>query len=420
MSLIDTFAATGAGAFSLSENTLYTTEAWRIFLSRLNEEGIFTLSRWYSPEHVGETGRGISLAVAALLESGNIDPSKHIAMVTSGRISTLLLSKRPLTSQDIAILKKTCSDLQFDLAIIPGTPPANEVLKSIVSARSLGELNAAVKKWPLNYKPPTDENPYFFNMLRLNHLAPILWLSPGLGRGNIIATFTLLGLILCLFLLTIATIIVPLKLRTRFEKSDRQEKAVLWSGAAYFSLIGAGFMFAEIALIQRLSVFLGHPVYALGILLFSMIASAGIGSLLSERLPLIRAPWVFLYPLVISFFIIAIRFILPFLGRNMVSSTMVLKILASISVIIPLGLLLGMAFPTGMRLVKSARGAETPWYWAMNGIFSVLCAALAVFVSIYFSISTSFYVASVCYIMLLVCLPHMYAERQKLRDSINR
>ncbi len=415
MSLIDTWAATATGAFSLSENILYTTQAWKIFLNRLTDNGIFTVSRWYSPKNLSETGRIISLAVATLLEDGNTKPSQHIALVTSGRISTLLLSKQPFSEQDITKLKKISSDLQFDLIVVPGASPANDVLNSIVSANSLAELNTAVANWPLDYRPTTDENPYFFNMLRLdiNHILWALKTSKLIGKGNIIANLTLAGLILSLFLLTIATIIIPLKLKARFKKDNQRSEKILWSGAIYFSLIGAGFMFTEIALIQKLSVFLGHPVYALGILLFSIIASAGIGSFLSERLPLTRRPWIFLYPTIIALFILTIRFTLTVLGTNLVSSSMLTKIMASISVIIPLGMLLGVCFPTGMRLVRSARASETPWYWALNGIFSVLCSTLAVFVSIYFGISTSFYIASVCYFMLLLCLPHMYAESQK-------
>jgi hypothetical protein len=182
---------------------------------------------------------------------------------------------------------------------------------------------------------------------------------------------------------------------------------MLWSAAAYFSLIGAGFMFVEIALIQRLTVFLGHPMYALGILLFTMIASAGLGSLASDRLPLTRAPWVFAYPVAITAVILAIRFVLPLVGTNLVAAPMAVKIPVSIGAIAPVGLLLGFGFPTGMRLVRSSRSTETPWYWALNGIFSVLCSALAVFISIYFGISTSFYIAAACYGSLLLCLPGM-------------
>ena len=271
----------------------------------------------------------------------------------------------------------------------------------------------AIADEPLNYKPSTDESPYFFNMLRLNHINIPSWSDPGVLSGNMTATLTLMGLILSLFLVSIVTIVIPLVLRRR-PRGPRDSGTLLWSGAAYFALIGAGFMFVEIALIQRLSVFLGHPIYALGILLFTIIVSAGIGSFLSDRLPLTRAPWVFVYPVIIALAIIAIRFVVPVLGSSMMSSSMVIKIIVSILVIVPLGMLLGICFPTGMRLVQSARSAETPWYWALNGIFSVLCSALAVFISIYLGISTSFYIAAACYIMLIICLPSMYKTSQNL------
>ena len=96
MSLIDTWAATGAGAFSLSENALYTLEAWKICFDRLSDDGLFTVSRWYNPKNLGETGRAVSLAVGTLLESGVTKPADHMAMVSSGTIATLILSRKPL------------------------------------------------------------------------------------------------------------------------------------------------------------------------------------------------------------------------------------------------------------------------------------------------------------------------------------
>jgi len=416
MSLTDTWAGTGAGAFSLSENVLYTIEAWQVFFDRLANDGIFTVSRWYSPTNLGETGRIISLAVASLIQVGVREPSQHIALVTADRISTLLLSKQPFSNQDIAKLKKVCSDLQYDPVILPGVLPNFEVLKDIVNANSSEELSNAIAGKPLNYDPPTDENPYFFNMLRLIHIGPIFDSNPGVLRGNLIATLTLLVLILSLFLLTIVTIVLPLVVRTRSKKLIKESQKVLWSGALYFSLIGAGFMLVEIALIQRLSVFLGHPVYSLGILLFTIILSTGIGSFLSEHLPLARFPWIFVYPITTALAIIMIQFVLPALISNMITSAMLNKIAASIAVIFPLGVLMGFFFPTGMRIVQSARSAETPWYWALNGIFGVFCSALAVFFSIYFGISTNFYIAAICYTMLLICLYNMYNVFQTHRS----
>jgi len=220
--------------------------------------------------------------------------------------------------------------------------------------------------------------------------------------GNMNATFTLLALILVLLYMTVVTVLVPLLVKERTK--GKVAPKVLWSGACYFSLIGAGFILVEIALIQRLSIFLGHPTYALGVLLFTLIASTSVGSLLSERLPLTRRPWVFVYPLLTAAVILAMRFALTPLISNWITQPLFNKVLASIGLIFPLGVLLGFCFPTGMRLVKAAQVVETPWYWALNGVFGVLCSALAVFISIYLGSSVNFYIAAGCYTSLVLCL----------------
>jgi hypothetical protein len=424
MSLIDTWAATGAGAFSLSENSLYTIEAWKIVFSHLNN-GIFTVSRWYAPGHLGETGRLVSLAVATLLECGIDQPENHIALATCGPLATLLLFDQPASDSDFAELIRVCSSLQYNLVITPGVPADNESLNEILRANSLSDLNKAVENQPLNCRPPTDETPYFFNMLRLDRLRLANLLqkgeeqvqSSGVEKGNLVATLTLVRLIVTLLFLTILTIVLPLAIGTRLEKNKGESNRLIWSAAAYFSLIGAGFMFTEIALLQRLSVFLGHPVYALGILLFSIIASAGIGSFLSERLPLTLKPWIFIYPIFIAVAILAMRFLLKFVGEHMVSDPLPSRILVAVIEIVPLGMLLGICFPTGMRLVSLVTNADTPWYWALNGIFGLLSSAFAVFISIYFGISVSLYIASACYLLLLLCLPNMYSAGQRIPEA---
>jgi len=402
MSLIDTWAATGAGAFSLSENSLYTVEAWSVFLERLTEDGVFTVSRWYNPENLGETGRLMSLAVASLLQAGARHPAEHIALVACGRVSTLLVSRRPLTAAAIARLREVCAELEYDAAILPGEVPRHEALREILACRSIEELARVADRRPLRCDPPTDEDPYFFNMLRLSHVGAAFHGGAGVLQGNLKATLTLAGLIGCLALLAVATIVVPLLLRNRaIEGAGTQP--VLWAGALYFSLIGAGFMLMEIALIQRLSVLLSHPVYALGILLFTMILSTGVGSFLSERLPLARRPWVFLYPLLAVGAILGVRFLLSTLLVGMITSPMPAKIIVAVAVIFPMGLIMGFFFPTGMRLVRAVGSAETPWYWALNGVFGVLASALAVFVSIFLGISTNFYLAAGCYALVAAC-----------------
>ena len=170
-------------------------------------------------------------------------------------------------------------------------------------------------------------------------------------------------------------------------------------------------MFVEIALIQRLNVFTGHPIYSLGILLFTLIASTGMGSFISDHLPLTRRPWVYVFPIITAVGVVALNTILHYLLSHMMAEDTATKILMSVLVIFPVGMLMGLFFPTGMRLVQSSYEDETPWFWALNGIMGVLCSALAVFVSIIFGISTNFYIAAVAYAFVLWCVYSLCRER---------
>lgn len=412
MSLIDTWASTGAGAYTLTENALYTIEAWKVFYNRLDDNGIYTLSRWYNPVNIGETGRVISLAVATLLESGINEPSKHIAMLTINNLSTLIISKKPFNETDIAKLKYISDSLKYNLAISPDKAPDFEILRKIVLSRSSGELADVIKNEPLNYAPPTDDNPYFFNMLRLDHISSLSTPEPGVMSGNLTASLTLIIMIISLLFLSIITIIIPLVYSARLKTGIKTGKKIFWHGAVYFSLIGAGFMMTEIGLMQRLSVFLGHPVYALGILLFTIILSTGIGSFFSEKFPVTSAPWKYLLPLFAAAAIIALNLFLNSVISDYITSPMISKIIISVVMISPLGFVLGFFFPTGMRYVKTHSPGETPWFWALNGIFGVLFSALAVFFSIYFGITTNFYLAAICYAGLLLVIKGLSAQKQ--------
>ncbi len=406
MSLIDTWASTGAGSFSLSENTLYTVESWKIFLNHLQSNGIFTVSRWHDPKNLGETGRLFSLAIASLFNEGIKDPSKHLALITTNQISTLLLSRSPFTTDEIRMLKAICSELQYTPSILPGDPIDHPTLRKILSATSRIDLEQKMKDESLNFLPPTDESPYFFNMLKIGSIGNFLtdWeifgqFQHGILKGNMIATLTLTMLTAGLFLIALLTIIFPLLFKTKIERKS----PLVVPGAAYFALIGSGFMLVEIALVQRLSVFLGHPIYALGIILFTLILSTGIGSLLSEKIGINKIS-VLVLPILTASLIIAERFLLKSIFPVFIHHETLPKIGIAIALLFPLGLLFGCFFPIGMRMVRNISSSETPWYWALNGIFGVFCSALAVFISIYLSISTNFYLGAFCYAALIPCL----------------
>ena len=215
MALIDTWASTGAGAFSLSENSLYTEEAWAVFLDRLCDNGVFSVSRWHSPTQPYETARLAALATAALLRRGVQEPSKQIALITGGNIVTLLLGQHPFTADNLAHIRGACEQYRFHPLLLPGMPTTLPLLGQIASARTYGELLATTNAAKTNCTPTTDENPYFFNMLRLSRIGDVFTGGGGVLAGNLTATMTLAGLVLTLLVLAIATIVVPLLLRDR-------------------------------------------------------------------------------------------------------------------------------------------------------------------------------------------------------------
>lgn len=405
MSLVDTWAATGAGAFSLSENNLYTIEAWKIFMQRLNPDGIFTVSRWYDPSDLAETGRMVSLAMTSLFRLGKESPSQHIAMVTHNNLATIMVSNSPLTIRDIDSIRRNANMLRFDPVLLPGAKPSNSILAAITSAGSEKELRSLLKAYPLNYLPPTDETPYFFNMLKLNNLNwKVLRNNGGVMAGNLQATIVLIVLIIFLGLLSILAVAIPLVLKTRQNGDVKNVLKQNRHGAVYFSLIGAGFMLTEIALIQRLSVYLGHPVYALGILLFTIILSAGIGSYLSSFINANNRKRLILYPIIAAAAILLTKAGISFALTYYIESNFSFKVCSSVLLIFPLGLLLGIFFPVGMRLAGKENSIVTPWFWGLNGIFGVLFSCLAVFISIYAGISVNFYLAAICYALVALVI----------------
>jgi hypothetical protein len=243
-------------------------------------------------------------------------------------------------------------------------------------AAALGALSG---KFHLDVSPPTDEWPLFFNQLRLSDPAAMLramGANSGVIKGNLAATITLLSLIL-----VVLTIILPAL------PSARQVSArLIGLGTAYFLLIGFGFMFVEIGLIQRLSLFLGHPVYGLAVSLFAIILSTSIGSLLSDRWPISNTRHAMAWRGLTALYLALLLVRLPTLVGGFEAYSITVRALVSITMILPLGLLMVFGFPKGIRFANAIDARPTPWFWAINGAAGVLAASIAVAVNIAFSI----------------------------------
>jgi len=414
MSLIDTWAATGAGAFTLTENGLYTVEAWQRFLGRLNPDGLFTVSRWYAPGEVNETGRLVSLAVATLLASGAAEPRRHLFLAAAGKVATLIVTKSPLSPAALRALEDAAKANEFTVLLSPDTSAPSAVLEKIVSATDRRMLDRATTGFYLDLTPPTDARPFFFNQLWFATLfdADVFshFTHTGVFAGNLVATLTLAMLVLISVALVAATIIVPLQPTVR---EAGWQLAV--GGSVYFALIGSGFMMVEIALLQRMSVFLGHPVYALSVVLFSLILWAGFGSLASERMRLATTGKLLAWSVASAAYLFALPFWLPPLLVDLDGAGLLVRAGFCVLVLAPAGLLMGFGFPTGMRLVSAISTGPTPWFWGINGAAGVLAASVAVATSIAFSIDTTLRIGAVCY--LLVAAPAVLLMSAGARSS---
>src|SRR5258706_13215771 len=243
MSLIDTWAATGAGAYSLSENGLYTTQGWHHFLSALTPTGEYTVSRWFNPNDITETGRLLSLAAQALREEGVERPEQHMFMAGSNILATLIVSKSPLTAEEVAQLRARVGALKFNVLLSPDQTDRSPVLTRIVDARNARDLAALSLQQHLDVSVTTDDRPFFFNQLNALDLSSIqhaINSTLGVVHGNLLATVTLLIIVVFSAILVLFTMIIPSL------PAVRQTPLFLAKvGPLYFLLIRLGLTFGQ-------------------------------------------------------------------------------------------------------------------------------------------------------------------------------
>ena len=400
MSLIDTWAATGAGAFTLSENGLYTVNGWKRFLSRLTPGGVFTVSRWHSESNLDETARILSLAMATLYETGASDPASHLYLASNGNLSTLILGRAPLSADDVRTLDNTVSSLGYRTLVAPGRAAAEPVLDHLLRAGSIDELVRFGRSTPINLAPTWDANPFFFNQLRLTDPASVIRAiaAPvGVMRGNLSATLTLMTLVMVSMIAVVLVLLAP----ARDSVHHATARALAWS-SAYFLLIGIAFMFVEISLIQRMSLFLGHPIYGLAIVLFGIILATGLGSLLSARAVRLSGRSLLGWPLVLALYLATLPLWLGRVLDQAETGGLIERASVCLLTMMPAGLLMGFMFPTGMRLCSRLDSRITPWLWAVNGSAGVLATGGAVLVSIETSLNDALWVGAAGYALVSV------------------
>jgi predicted membrane-bound spermidine synthase len=399
-SLVDTWAATAAGAYTLTENSLYTTEAFADYLDHLSDDGLLTITRW-----VFDGLRLVSLAQEACAARG-LDAARHLAVIRHDRVATFLLKRSPFTPDEVSRLHDIVRRLGFTVLYLPGVP-ADPVTQEDADMQRTGTSAADYEKfilapdrhrfiagYPRDIRPTTDNRPFFFHTTRLGDQFDVAFGRSMLFGNGLSALLTLFGISL---VLVIVFIVLPLAVSGTRPGSG-------WPGwLAYFAALGTGFMLIEVALLQHFVLLLGHPVYSLTVTLFSLLLGTGIGSLAGRRVSDGRVHTITRRALlIIAIVALAAPAILPGLIDLGIPWPLPLRIVAATVVLMPLGALLGMALPGGMRLLARVQPDLVPWGWGMNGAFSVVGATLAIFIAMNWGFAVTLIAGAVVYLMASV------------------
>ena len=404
-SLVDTRAASAAGAYALTENNLYTVEAFEDYLQHLTPDGVVSFTRWFSRPPV-ESLRVVSLAMAALNDLGVKDPAEHVFVirtnpedVLTASLGSILVKHSAFTAAEVAKLRAWAQELGFIVEYAPGTSsePATDF------DRLLGTGSAAfIASYPYDVTPVYDDRPFFFNRV------PILrWAGRKLSFVSSTSQSAKLGIgVETLFISLVMTagctallLLLPVVAHRRKARTSgvSTRRGTLW--ALYFAGLGLGFILVEIVLIQRFSLFLGYPVYSLSVVLFTMLLASGVGSLLAGRLTRAAALRRALVGLCTALVVYA--WLLPRVTDAMLGASTSARIAVTVALIAPLGLLMGIPFATGVRRAGAESKDLVPWAWAVNGGSSVFGSTLAVLISMTYGFTASFLCGAVAYALAL-------------------
>lgn len=417
--LVDTWAASAAGAYTLSENNLYTLEAFDEFIDKLEPNGILTVTRWYAPQAREEFLRLCAIARAALERRG-VSPEhvrRHFAVAhDAGRRGTMLVSRGPFSRDDIDRLATFAHANRLRLLYAPvavSGPQAptrsgtNSRFQDAYLTRFLEAPDAAqfVSELSFDARPPTDDRPFFFFRRRPSDLPKAFMnlffedeKNPNIGFAFILAVLTLT----CV--LTLVFVLAPmLLLRGRALRGGRVQLRVL----GYFLCLGLAFILVEVGFMQKFVLFLGHPIYALAVVLATLLLASGLGSALSSfgarrwgvqafvrRTIAVLALILLVYAVGLQPFFHALIGI-PFVARVAI---------AVILVFIP-GLLMGTLLPSGVRTANAVSEDVVAWAWGLNGATSVVGSVLAVLLSMNGGFTVALGVGIAVYLLGMLILP---------------
>ncbi len=398
MTLVDTWASTAAGAFALSENSLYTADAFREYFQHLKPDGMIAITRWEF--HQPREALGVvSVAMEALHQLGVANPARHFIVVSEGELDedgipvVVLTKKSPFSADEEAAVVAHLEKYENLEPIYLPSAPASNPFSALIARNDPWGFG---REYAYNVAPVTDNAPFFFFTLKLGKAFSDEGIRGGID-WKVNLGVAVLGMVL---VISLAAVLIFLILPMIFGAGGPAASSSRWIQLLYFVAVGLGYI--------RFVLFLGHPTYALTVVIFLLLLSSGAGSLISRRwLPEPARVWLPLSLLVGAICIHVL--ILPGLLNALVGLPFVVKLLISGLLLVPLGLAMGTPFPTGLRALAGATVAESliqgeatgnavEWAWAMNAASSVLGSVLAMVIAIQWGLNVTLACGALVYL----------------------
>lgn len=408
--LVDTWASTAAGAFALSENNLYTAEAFEDYLSHLTGDGILAFSRWgFDPPR--ESLRVVSLGMEALRRLGEDDAARHVIVLRErardiagwGALDTLLISRKPFTSADIEKAGHLAAVASLDVLYLPGgglMNPFGELLES-------PDPQQFWARYEYDVSPVFDDRPFFFYTVQPRDLWDYLRNANQSSADYKInrAVPLLFGLMgLCLAATVLVMVLPRIVLGSRLPK----QKGVL-TFLIYFLCLGAGYILVQMALIQKFMLLLGQPTRALTVIVFSMLVASGAGSYYSGKLVDGSDRNLARVLAAIAGLIVTLAVLATPLVHAAAVWPMAARVVLTIVAIFPAAFFMGMPFPSGLRRLERRHAPSIRWAWSLNAAASVMGSVIAVVVAIYWGLRITLLMGGALYVLALLVI---FATRQ--------
>ncbi len=408
VSLTSSYHPVRSGAYSLAEDYRYTVEAFTEAFRRLNPQGLLVVTRWLQTPP-SECLRAFALAVTALEKSG-VDPQASIVALRGYNTATILVKRTPFLPAELQEIRDFSASRAFDLIYAPGVraeetnqynilpePIYYQAFVDLLQTRPRQDFYEA---YAFDVRPPTDDHPFFGHYFKWSQAGEVL---AGLGRtwqpfGGA-GYFVVLAVLLLAVLTSAGLILLPALARKRpvagWPASPRRRD--LPAPLAYFILIGLAYLLVEMPLIQRFILYLGRPAPAATMVLFSLLLFSGLGSRWSERQGSQKWTRPALVSLVTALLVLPLG-LSPLFDRTL-GLPLALRFTITGLVLAPVGFLMGLPFPGGVRWLAEERnqGAAIPWMWAANGAASVVSAVLAALLALTFGFQWVFWTGAMCY-----------------------